>query len=63
MLLLGLVAGIILLATSGWFPDQHTVGAILTAVFGTLLVFKVVLTSIAASKINATRRNINKRRW
>lgn len=38
-----LIAGIILLATHGWFADQHTVGLILTIVGGVTTVIPLLL--------------------
>lgn len=46
-----LVPGIILLNTSGWFNDQHTVGRILTIVGAVLLAIQVLFILIAGSLV------------
>lgn len=64
--LLLLIPGIILLATDGWFNDQHTVGTILTwagAIIIALQVLFVVFGLIAAGKTHsAARQRIDNRR-
>jgi uncharacterized membrane protein len=56
--LLLLIPGIILLATSGWFKDQHKVGEILTIIGGALLLIQVVWFTLVATKVN---REFNRR--
>lgn len=43
-----LVPGIILLSTSGWFHDQHTVGLILALIGGGLIALQVLMFAFGA---------------
>lgn len=51
MSLIALVAGIILLATNGWFSGQHRVGLILTIVGALLVLLQFVVFAGTARKI------------
>ena len=52
-----LVPGIILLATSGWFDQQGTVGLILTLIGGALIALQLVAASVAIGAVSRASKN------